>query len=216
VTAQANLTELLDALSGKFCITWGVAEFAAWRRRVPWRWPRVLPKWYVEWKREELRKQAREKEKTMLELKGTAQFVEEGTNLKLSVRVQPHFPVEHEMLERVAASEDNTFRMERGCLAWDGELAVPAKALEGGEPPSQPGFEEISANEEHVIPGDLVVRMQPVEEMWTAPKRVLRLSEDGECAFFEDSLDGVPVNDLLILPEAGQAVQTGEEPPKQN
>lgn len=47
------VADVLDAQAGKFCITWQFVEFAVWRRKNPWRWQRVLPKWFVEMRREE-------------------------------------------------------------------------------------------------------------------------------------------------------------------
>lgn len=137
-------TDVADALSGKFCITWGVVELAMWRRRVPWSWPRILPKWFVEMRREE---------KKMLTVTGTAEFVNEGKGLAVTVKIQPSFPEQHDILERIANDPDNNFRLEKGVLVLEVGAVVPPAA----EPESVPQSAATSASEgdrgEVILPG---------------------------------------------------------------
>ena len=58
----------------------------------------------------------------MLAVTGSAHFIEEGKKLELQIRIQAQFPSEHELLERIGASEANTSQMECGCLIWTTDL----------------------------------------------------------------------------------------------
>jgi hypothetical protein len=124
-TAQKKINVpvgLLEAMAGKRCITWDTVAFVMWRRRVPWRWPRAIPKWFVEMKLEERRKK-------MLTVTGTADFVNEGRTLVATIVIQPHVPYEHELLERVANSFPESLReqirMEKGNLVVSEKFDVP-------------------------------------------------------------------------------------------
>jgi len=140
-TAQKKINVpvgLLEAMAGKRCITWDTVAFVMWRRRVPWRWPRAIPKWFVEMKLEERRKK-------MLTVTGTADFVNEGRTLVATIVIQPHVPYEHELLERVANSFPESLReqirMEKGNLVVSEKFDVPE--LEVPSPQEAPEAESV-------------------------------------------------------------------------
>lgn len=106
----------------------------------PFQWMRE-PRWWElairrrnfeklvgEWKKKQ-NALAGVKEKENMALQGTVQasFEKDGTELKIRVEVQPHFPVEHEMLERAVKEAGAPFVMEQGKLVIAWAMPVPAK-----------------------------------------------------------------------------------------
>ncbi len=41
VSVAPSVLALIELTSRKFCITWEFAEFLDWRRRNPWKWPKL-------------------------------------------------------------------------------------------------------------------------------------------------------------------------------
>jgi hypothetical protein len=82
------------------------------------------------------------KEKIMMNATGTAQFKNEGRLLETTLVLQPHTPMQHEMLERVAKLHAGA-TMENGQLVLRRTLIVPA----AGEAIAQEGTTAASAGE---------------------------------------------------------------------
>jgi hypothetical protein len=134
--APANATELLDrAATDRPCLTgeWGWIARAIKGQKWQWnRQPRVpIRERKIEMSRGEVLAACflKPKEITkMLTLSGTARFVDKGQIedpkapatgelvLDLQVQIQPHVPVEHDLLERIAKNPDNRFELVQGQL----------------------------------------------------------------------------------------------------
>jgi hypothetical protein len=77
----------------------------------------------------------------MLTVTGTAQFENEGKTLVIETRVQPHWPREHEQLERAVAETDHPdFAMEQGCLVMKTKVPVPAAMIAAEEAEESASF----------------------------------------------------------------------------
>lgn len=132
MSQPANATELLGLANEKFCITgeWGYTVRELPKR--PWKWnqrPRVaIAKRQISMSRGEVLAACFTKEKkTMLSVTGTAEFSENGKRLETKTVIQPHFPLEHDQLERVAKlCADGGVTMEQGQLVMRRTLIIPS------------------------------------------------------------------------------------------
>jgi hypothetical protein len=132
VPIPKDATELLRAANEGFCLS--VADLADLRavRERPWRWQRVLPKWFVEHKRELER---------MMKMIGNGKFRSEenkknarfGQVVALDVvsELQPHTPVEHDMFAALVKQYSGklsltaSISIDRGQLKISYSIAVP-------------------------------------------------------------------------------------------
>jgi hypothetical protein len=84
----------------------------------------------------------REKEKEMLTVTGTANFVAMGSAMELTVKIQPTTPEQHDLLERIASEYPPSSKdvyMEQGNLVVKGKFLVPSMIV--AEPESSPETE---------------------------------------------------------------------------
>jgi hypothetical protein len=153
---REELTDLLFAKTQNFCLRGEIAAVAAWRRKNPWRWARVLPKWFVDMKREDLLKQIHAKEKNMLMVSGTAEFKNEGKVLETVLRIQPQFEKQHELLTKVAEiyGEIGGVKMEKGMLVITRSYVVADLAPAVQEAASSQQSESSSTSAAEVPPAN--------------------------------------------------------------
>jgi hypothetical protein len=138
----ANVTELLAQASDKFCIAGEAGSAQRVLATRVWKWQRILRWWEPAVRRRALEEKIRaqlKKEKQMLTVTGTAGFVDlaqvndpkaaaSGKLILLTViKIQPHFPHEHDLLERIAKEWGHPSAvMEQGNLVITSRLAMPA------------------------------------------------------------------------------------------
>jgi len=208
LASREQLTELLAAKTQNYCLTGEVGQIARWRAAHPWRWRRVLAKWFVEMKREELLKQIHAKEKTMLMVSGSAEFKNEGKVLETVLRIQPQFEKQHELLAKVAATygEIGGMKMEKGILVIERNYLVeiaPSVQEAASAPQSESSSTSVADTADPLpkfMPGDRVQWISQGAYHFAEPMHILRMSDDGKFAFFEGSETGVPVEQLEAEP----------------
>lgn len=190
----------------------------------------------------------------MLTVTGSAEFLNDGKTLVAKIAIQPHFPNEHDALERVANSFPESLReqirMEKGNLIISEKFDVPGlpkespasapdsgatsasdsgtvidnpNAVQQGIAPSANDNPEgnassgalasagAPASSEELLPGDFVQWVSQGVEQFAEPKPIVKISEDGKFAFFEDSATGVPVEQLHRMKHESLLHKMGHE-----
>ena len=76
----------------------------------------------------------------MLTVTGEASFADEGKVLELTVRIQPHTPMEHDLLAKIAP-------MTEGQLVLSDRFRIPTREPEAGSaPPSESSSTSVAEN----------------------------------------------------------------------
>jgi hypothetical protein len=158
LSAQDSVRLVERYFSRLFCISWDYAALAKALREKPEMGLKLSGKWYGRWKQERqyLETVKKEREKNMLTVSGSAEFVSDGRVLLVETRIQPTYPQQHDMLERLlsAIPENDRIYMDRGQLVIKHHLLVPA-VLPQASPETESGSPSMATSAK-TEPGDVI------------------------------------------------------------
>ena len=123
-----------------------------------------------------------------------------------------------EQNEAEFVADDADLTTARDCLAAELALSQPEPLLQSAPSfgfaaettPSCPSGEEARPPDAEVWPGDLVQWTSAEVDQFAEPRRVIRLSDDGQRAFVEGSETGLPTSELTVVRQAAASTRAAE------